>query len=54
MTRLRKIVTVLVLVPLAIALIVFAVANREIVTVSLDPFDAAAAGLVGARCRSSS
>ncbi len=41
MTRLRKIITALVLVPLAIALIVFAVANREIVTVSLDPFDPA-------------
>ncbi len=41
MTRFRKIVTALVLVPLAIALIVFAVANREIVTVSLDPFDPA-------------
>jgi uncharacterized integral membrane protein len=41
MTRLRKIVTALVLVLLAIALIVFAVANREIVTVSLDPFDSA-------------
>jgi uncharacterized integral membrane protein len=40
-SRLRKIVTILVLVPLAIALIVFAVANREIVTVSLDPFDPA-------------
>ena len=41
MTRLRKIATVLLLVPLAIALIVFAVANREIVTVSFDPFDSA-------------
>ena len=41
MTRLRKIVTVFVLVPLAIALIVFAVANRQIVTVSFDPFDPA-------------
>ena len=41
MTRLRKIATILLLVPLAIVLIVFAVANREIVTVSLDPFDSA-------------
>lgn len=41
MTRLRKIVTALVLVPLAILLIVFAVANRAIVTVSFDPFDPA-------------
>ena len=40
MTRLRKIVTVLILIPVAVAFIVFAVANREIVTVSLDPFGA--------------
>jgi uncharacterized integral membrane protein len=40
MTRLRKIVTVLILVPVAVVFIVFAVANREIVTVSLDPFGA--------------
>ncbi len=41
MTRLRKIVTALILIPLAIALIVFAVANRDTVTVSFDPFDPA-------------
>ena len=35
----RKIVTTLVLVPLAIVLIAFAVANRQAVVVSLDPFD---------------
>ena len=35
----RKIVTALVLFLLALALISFAVANRQIVTVSLDPFD---------------
>ena len=35
----RKIVTALILVPLAIAFITFAVANRQIVVVSLDPFD---------------
>ena len=35
----RKIVTALVLVPLAIAFITFAVANRQIVVISLDPFD---------------
>lgn len=34
----RKIVAALVLVPLAIILIAFAVANRHVVTVSLDPF----------------
>lgn len=36
----RKIVTAVVLVPLAIVIIAFAVANRQMVTVSLDPFDA--------------
>jgi uncharacterized integral membrane protein len=38
---LRKIVTVLILVPLAVVLIAFAVANRQTVTVSFDPFDQA-------------
>ena len=37
----RKIVTALVLIPLAIVLIAFAVANRQTVTVSFDPFDQA-------------
>ena len=37
----RKIVSALVLVPLAIVLIAFAVANRQTVVVSLDPFDQA-------------
>ena len=35
----RKFVTVFVLVPLGILIIMFAVANREIITVSFDPFD---------------
>ena len=35
---LRKIVTAIILVPLAILIIAFAVANREMVTVSFDPF----------------
>jgi uncharacterized integral membrane protein len=35
----RKLVTALVLILLALVLISFAVANRQIVTVSLDPFD---------------
>src|SRR5438094_9936199 len=35
----RKIVTAFVLVPLAIIIVMFAVANREIITVSFDPFD---------------
>ncbi|MGA8611626.1 MAG: LapA family protein [Xanthobacteraceae bacterium] len=35
---LRKIVATLILLPLAIVMIAFAVANRQIVTVSLDPF----------------
>ena len=38
---LRKIVAALILVPLGIVLIAFAVANRQIVTVSFDPFNAA-------------
>lgn len=36
----RKIVTALILVPLAVVIIAFAVANRQVVTVSFDPFDA--------------
>ena len=35
----RKIVTAVILVPLAAIIIAFAVANRQIVTVSFDPFD---------------
>ena len=35
----RKLVTALILVPFAIVLISFAVANRQDVVVSLDPFD---------------
>ena len=37
----RKIVTVLILVPLAVVIVAFAVANRQTVTVSFDPFDSA-------------
>ncbi len=37
----RKFVFWLVLVPLAIIILMFAVANREIVTISFDPFNAA-------------
>jgi uncharacterized integral membrane protein len=37
----RKIVTALILVPLAIAFIALAVANRQTVVVSFDPFDQA-------------
>jgi uncharacterized integral membrane protein len=37
----RKIVTAIILVPLAAVIITFAVANRQAVTVSLDPFSAA-------------
>ena len=36
----RKLVIWLVLVPLAIVILMFAVANRQLVTVSFDPFDA--------------
>jgi uncharacterized membrane protein YciS (DUF1049 family) len=35
---LRKIVAAVILVPLAIVIVAFAVANRQIVTVSFDPF----------------
>ncbi len=38
---LRRIVTLVVLVPLAVIIIAFAVANRQEVRVSLDPFDPA-------------
>ena len=34
----RKIIAAVILVPLAVLIIAFAVANRQIVTVSLDPF----------------
>lgn len=36
---LRKLVTVVIVVPLAILIVAFAVANRQAITVSLDPFD---------------
>ncbi len=42
---LRKVVTIFVVVPLGIVLVVFAVANRHAITVSLDPFGAAAPAL---------
>jgi uncharacterized membrane protein YciS (DUF1049 family) len=38
---LRKFVTIFVLVPLALVIVMFAVANREIIAVSFDPFDSA-------------
>jgi uncharacterized integral membrane protein len=37
----RRIVTIVIVVPLAAVIIAFAVANRQMVTVSLDPFNAA-------------
>ncbi len=37
----RKFISALILVPLAIVLVVFAVANRQTVLVSFDPFDQA-------------
>jgi uncharacterized integral membrane protein len=37
----RKFVAIAILLPLAIVIVMFAVANREIITVSFDPFDAA-------------
>jgi hypothetical protein len=38
---LRKILSIVILVPLAIAIIAFAVANRQMVVVSFDPFSSA-------------
>ena len=37
----RKIVTAIIVVPLAVVIIAFAVANRQTVTVSFDPFSSA-------------
>jgi uncharacterized integral membrane protein len=37
----RKIVTAVIVVPLAVIIVAFAVANRQAVTVSFDPFSAA-------------
>jgi uncharacterized integral membrane protein len=37
----RKFIALAVLVPVALIIVMFAVANREIVTVSFDPFDSA-------------
>jgi uncharacterized integral membrane protein len=42
---LRKIVAIVILLPLAIVMIAFAVANRHSVTVSLDPFGGSDSGL---------
>ena len=39
-TLFRKIIAAIILVPLAVVIVAFAVANRQIVTVSLDPFSA--------------
>ena len=38
----RKIVTAVIVVPLAVVIVAFAVANRQTVTVSFDPFSSAA------------
>jgi uncharacterized integral membrane protein len=37
----RKFVTFAILIPLAVVIVMFAVANRETITVSFDPFDMA-------------
>jgi uncharacterized integral membrane protein len=42
----RRLITALVLIALAFVLIAFAVANRQIVTLSFDPFDQANPALV--------
>ena len=36
----RKIVTIVIIVPIAIVIVAFAVANRQAVTISFDPFSA--------------
>ncbi|MEA3078983.1 MAG: hypothetical protein QOF05_391 [Sphingomonadales bacterium] len=41
----RKAIAIAILVPLAILIVMFAVANREIITVSFDPFDSVAPAL---------
>jgi len=38
---LRKIVTAIIVIPLVVVIVAFAVANRQLVTVSLDPFGGA-------------
>ena len=43
---LRKIVTWIIIIPVAAAIIAFAVANRQTVTVSFDPFSSAAPAYV--------
>src|SRR5476651_2210829 len=42
MTMFRKIVTAIIVVPIAAVIIAFAVANRQTVTVSFDPFSTTA------------
>src|SRR3569832_1488413 len=37
----RKVLTIVIVVPLAILIVAFAVANRQVVTVSFDPFSSA-------------
>ena len=37
----RRFVSLVILIPLAVVIVMFAVANREIITVSFDPFDSA-------------
>jgi uncharacterized integral membrane protein len=37
----RKFLTIVILVPLTVVIVMFAVANRQVVTVSFDPFDSA-------------
>ncbi|MGH6665325.1 MAG: LapA family protein [Pseudolabrys sp.] len=42
----RKIITAVILIPLAIVLVAFAVVNRQAVTVSFDPFSSASPAYV--------
>ncbi len=41
-STLRRVAAAIILIPLAVVIVAFAVANRQIVTVSLDPFSSAA------------
>jgi len=43
---LRRVATALIVIPLAVIIVAFAVANRQMVTVSLDPFSADAPAAV--------
>ena len=49
----RKFLTALIVIPLGLILVTFAVANRHFVTVSFDPFMSDRSVILGRRCRCS-